>query len=162
MWSLMNKAFQDKGFLRRFWDMPLPLKCRLAEAVVSVSIATFVVKLIPYRYWGRFVGELGGSVPPHVDEHKVRMAKDIGKAVKAATGRLPFEAVCLPQALAASWMMRWRKIPGVLYLGIRKSDDGKEGSSDSMDLHAWLESGSQDITGGELAERYRVLAQYRV
>ena len=75
-------------------------------------------------------------------------------AVTTAARWVPWNAVCLPQALAGQWMLRRRGLPSVMKVGLTKGDAGKHVA------HAWLCSGDFLVTGdGDLA-RYAVLGEF--
>jgi hypothetical protein len=79
----------------------------------------------------------------------------IGRAIRTAARRTPWESKCLAQALAAALMLRWRQIPFVLTLGVAKTIEPNPG----IDAHAWLFSGDILLTGAGY-ERYSVIAQF--
>ena len=80
-------------------------------------------------------------------------AETIGWAVRAVAARLPWESTCLMQALAAAALLRRRRIPLTLTLGVAK--DGSE-----MEAHAWVVCGEQVLVGGGGHERFTPLASY--
>lgn len=80
---------------------------------------------------------------------------DIGRtrwAVEAAARRLPFLFTCLPQALAAAWMLQMRgHAPGLLY-----------GVSPGFAAHAWVELEGMPVVGHRAASGFTVLARFPV
>jgi len=75
-------------------------------------------------------------------------ARHISRAIGAISRRIPF--TCLEQSIAAKLMLRVRGVPNTLYLGFAGAK-----------AHAWLESGSFVVTGGENAGRYAVVTSFR-
>jgi hypothetical protein len=63
-------------------------------------------------------------------------------AVTIAARNVPFRAVCLPQAMAAKFMLVRRSQPSTLHLGV-----GKNAAGDLMG-HAWLQSDGVTVVGG--------------
>ena len=90
-----------------------------------------------------------------VDPAARAAALRIGRAIRVAARRTPWESKCLAQALAAALMLRWRRLPFVLTLGVAKTTELKAG----IDAHAWLFSGDILLTGAGY-ERYSIIAQF--
>ena len=65
----------------------------------------------------------------------------LGKVVP----HLPFRTRCLPQAVAAQWMLRRRGVRSRLVFGVRR---GAEGSG-QLEFHAWLMVGGECVVGGQ-------------
>jgi hypothetical protein len=60
-------------------------------------------------------------------------------AIAAAARHLPWQPVCLPQAVAAQWMLRRRGIASTLYFGIAPGPE--------YQAHAWVRAGRVIVTG---------------
>jgi len=73
-------------------------------------------------------------------------------AVAAAARILPWNPVCLPQAVAAQWMLRRRGIPSTFYLG---TDPANQYAA-----HAWVRAGRIVVTGGDDPRRYTVVSTF--
>lgn len=82
-------------------------------------------------------------------------ARRIGTAVRRAEELLPFEVVCLPQALVARRMLRNRGLPSVMFLGVERDKPLAE-----VGTHAWLVAGKAGVTGFPQAARYNPFAAY--
>lgn len=78
-------------------------------------------------------------------------------AIAAAMRRTPWESRCLAQALAGATMLRLRRVPSLVYFGVRpaKSSAGRE-----MSAHAWLVSDGRILTGAGEHESHAVVAVY--
>jgi hypothetical protein len=73
-------------------------------------------------------------------------------AVEAATRHLPFSLTCLPQALAAAWMLQARgHAPELLY-----------GVSTGFAAHAWVELEGMPVVGHRAAGEFTVLTRFPV
>lgn len=125
----------------------------LAEAVARLIVARVRIAGQPFR---RIAKTLGTFVPPADPRiaaarapgpaDQARVARDVGWAVTRAARHVPFEAVCLPQAMAAHAMLRRRGIDSVMHLGARRSDEKP------IDAHAWLDAAGVEVTGYPLSE----------
>lgn len=78
----------------------------------------------------------------------------IGRSVRAAAARMPWESTCLVQSLAGLVMLRVRGLDGTLYLGVAKVGDR------SVAAHSWLRRGQDIVTGGPDPSAFSVLAAY--
>ena len=95
-----------------------------------LTISSAAIRLVPGDRATRLLGELahdGGSPGSAQD---VLEARRIGRAVTRAAVMLPWRPLCLPQAMAAQRMLRWRGIRPCLHLGIV--------TTTPLCTHAWL------------------------
>ena len=60
------------------------------------------------------------------------IAHRIGRLVSIAANHGPYRATCLRQSLALWWLLRRRRIPAELRIGVRKDNAG-------LRAHAWVE-----------------------
>jgi hypothetical protein len=114
------------------------------EAVFLLGIARFLVWALPFKYWVKFIGQPMSTSNVHEQTHiKQKSLCCIQWAIKSAAYRVPWQAVCLPQAMAAKWMLGFRGQPSKLTLGL-KPDPQK---NNKLAAHAWLECGQCFVTG---------------
>ncbi len=121
----------------------------LLEAAARLFVARLTIALLPFRTIARRLGTQGGESPrdePHGTARRIRWA------VAAISRRAPWRCECLEQAVAAKMMLRARRIPSTLYLGVEPGDAAK--------AHAWLRSGSLFVTGGDASGRFAVLSTF--
>ncbi len=136
-------------------------KAMAVEAATLLLLARLVVKYVPfgrYKKWMITGGEtVAGGLPdgnpqlpagPRIRPTEHAVARKVGRAVRGVAERVPFEAVCLPQAMAAQWMLRRRGLSSRLVIGVRRRP-GKD-----LELHAWLLSDGRGVVGHEEAEMY--------
>ncbi|WP_158611008.1 lasso peptide biosynthesis B2 protein [Aurantiacibacter spongiae] len=117
-----------------------------AEIVGALAWARFLIRFVAMRRWSRLLGPIDGqalavSAPP-VSPAQAKQARDIGRIVRRTAARMPFRAVCLPQAMSARWLLRRRGIPSRIVIGSRRGD-----SREGLLFHAWLMVGEQVVTG---------------
>lgn len=117
-----------------------------------LSFADALLRILKFprlsRSLGRHMAESGGG-----DERATRESGDrVGWAVTGVAKVLPWKPVCLPQAVAAQWMLRRRGVPSTLYMGI----DPRGG----YDAHAWVSVGDHIVTGGPSTERFAVVSTF--
>nr|WP_137677806.1 lasso peptide biosynthesis B2 protein [Parerythrobacter lutipelagi] len=113
------------------------------EAAACLAWARLLVLLVPVKHWRDQIAdgvEAKGQLPVLTQKERaaVRLvARSVGRAVRNA----PVELVCLPQALAARWMLKRRGVETQLYIGTRRA------AEETREFHAWLKSGRTWVTG---------------
>lgn len=126
----------------------------LAETAVALLLAEARVR---WRARQRLAAALGrpqsAAVAP--DAAQVVIAREVAWAVAALCSRWPWRIVCLPQALAAQAVLRRRRVPCALHLGLTRDSRGR------LQAHAWLRCGSFCVTGGEMAAAHAEVAAFR-
>lgn len=127
------------------------------EALALLGLARMGVLFLPFRFLARSIGnrirQEAQTLPPPAD---LKSAQMIGEAIRAAAKYTPWESVCLPQAVAAKWMLKRRNIPGVLYLGVMKDATKPE----KLAAHAWIKSGNLILTGAKGHGQYTVVSRF--
>ena len=145
--------------LRRFAQVDGRRRLLVVEAVVCLLAARLALILIPFP---RLAGWLGTFVPSSdprasriqanaTTQHEM-LAREIGWAVTRSARYVPFNAVCLPQAMAAQFMLRRRGVASVMHFGAGK------GTDKSLDAHAWLDAAGVDVTGYPVAANLAEIA----
>ena len=121
-------------------------KAARAEAWLLLLLARVMIGLLPLRWWR---GRAGVMVPQAADpapfsSDELRRGAAIGRLVRQVARRAPFSALCLPQAIAARWMLQRRGIVGRIHYGARRGDDRRP-----LRFHAWLMLGDHCVTGDD-------------
>ncbi|MBI2569602.1 MAG: lasso peptide biosynthesis B2 protein [Candidatus Schekmanbacteria bacterium] len=113
----------------------------LVEAATLLLLMKILLAVVPFRCLARRLGS--ASVSPHrtVPTADVATAQCVSVAVRRAVANLPFRLVCLPQAMAATFMLARRNVPSTLYLGVDKDPAGR------LIAHAWVVVGEHVVTG---------------
>jgi hypothetical protein len=108
----------------------------VCEAVVALGVARLIVITTPFR----FMASILSRVPDRgsCDEELVLR---VSKAVTIAARNVPWNAVCLPQALAAKAMLARRGCGSAFHLGAGTDAQGK------LISHAWLVAGGKVVVG---------------
>lgn len=112
----------------------------IVEAALMLAVAGLTLMLLPFkRYvWWLKLGGSSAAIDPAT-------ATRVGRAVRLGASNVPWNAVCLPQAMAAAAMLARRGYGSALYVGVVPSPKG------AMNLHAWLEVDGIIIVGGPRA-----------
>jgi hypothetical protein len=136
--------------LRTFLAMRCADRLLVCEAVAVLALARVVVLTVPFRYvvpWLRRVPETTHSC----DEALVLR---VGKAVTMAARSVPWNAVCLPQAMAARVMLARRGSGSYFHLGAGFDEQGK------LVAHAWLVASGTVVVGKPGMSKVTPLARF--
>jgi hypothetical protein len=141
----------------KFFTLPLAEQRDIVEAIVCLAIARLLL-LVPFRWLEPVIGRPQarsdgptGALGPH--ENAAACA--VRRAILRVGGRLPWHSSCLVRALAAAIMLRRRRLPATLQLGVRG------GSATELSAHAWLKCGEIDVVGAEIAAEFTPIAGFR-
>jgi hypothetical protein len=120
----------------------------LAEAVVCLAIARAAVRVLPFGMIAPRLGQRMTESP--ADAPSTRAARRVAWAIGAAARRTPWRSKCLEQGIAGKMMLRRRRVPSTLYLGVARP----------LETHAWLRVGTDTVLGGHDLDRYAVVAAF--
>jgi hypothetical protein len=105
------------------------------EAVLFLGLARLALLIVPF---GRIAPWLRRS--PDFGPHDGQTLLAVGDAVTIAARNVPWNAVCLPQAMAAKAMLARRGQGSALHLGAARAGSG-------LTAHAWLVAGGEVVVG---------------
>jgi hypothetical protein len=143
--------------LAKFFALPLLEQRDLAEAVFCLGAARLLL-FLPFRWLVRLIGRPqagANSSTPVPATHESTAATAVRRAILRVAERLPWQSSCLVRALAARLMLRRRRLPSTLQLGVRA------GALTELSAHAWVKCGDVDVVGGESAAEFTPLASFR-
>jgi hypothetical protein len=142
---------------RKFVALPARDRLLLLEACLNLGLARICVWAVPFRFIARTMCiRSSGSVPPDLSPDQLRLARNIRWTIRLAARHVPWNAVCLPQSLAARLMLKRRGIPATLYFGVRKSPSGAR----ELEAHAWVLAGLIEVTPRQEPENFVVIATF--
>lgn len=122
----------------------------LVEATLRLAVARLAL-LIPFRFVSP---HLGAPMQETSDDGADRaLLRRVSWAIGAVSRRAPWRCRCLEQGIAAKMMLRRRRLPNTLYLGLARGER-------QLEAHAWLRSGTVYVTGGEGRERFSVVSTF--
>jgi Transglutaminase-like superfamily len=110
----------------------------IAEAALLLGVSRVLLLTVPFRRIAPLLSRPPAGAPTPVDP---LLSRSVRRAVTIAARNVPFRAVCLPQAMAAKFMLARRGQPSTLHLGIGKDDAG------NLMAHAWLQSDGAIVVG---------------
>ncbi len=129
--------------------LPLTDKWLHFVAYNYLAAASTALTLLPEHRLIPTESEIAASAgAPRQDQ--IDRAIHVGAVVARTASHCFWHPTCLPQALAAMWMLRRVNIPANLQLGVKKSGP-------AIEAHAWLEIHEQVIIGGQTRHEYLAL-----
>ena len=141
--------------MRTFARVPVATKAMALEAAFFLLVARVLVSHVRMARWRRWLvtGEGDEANAVASDERHLRptarpIPRKVGRIVARVADLAPVKAVCLPQAMAAQWMLRRRGIASRLFYGFRRPPGA------DLQLHAWLTAGGEGVVGYREAETY--------
>ena len=140
--------------LASFLRLPAATKAMAVEAAVFLALARCLVVHVPLRRWRDRVATARQKKAP-----VPALAWKVAWVVRKVAASVPFGAACLPQAMAAQWMLRRRRVASQLKVGVRPGSDAapgaaKRGPALGFAYHAWLQVGDECVVGCRQIEAY--------
>jgi Transglutaminase-like superfamily len=135
--------------LGRFLGMTNHQRVLLLEAALLLGVARLILVTVPF---GRIAPWLQRA--PDSPEPDTATVLDVRQAVTVAARNVPWNAVCLPQAMAAKAMLARRGQGSALHLGAGKAEAG------GFMAHAWLVAGGEIVIGEDGAQTVTPLTRF--
>ncbi|MBF0407427.1 MAG: lasso peptide biosynthesis B2 protein [Candidatus Riflebacteria bacterium] len=136
-----------------FLMLPLREKLWVPEILVFLAAARFMILFLPFRFAGKFLGEKNGQLIPYCKGKTPSRLVEIGKMIEKVVKISPVGGVCLDKAVVARMMLGWRRYPMITYFGADSHCRQTKG-------HAWVQCGSDIITGETGKEKFTVVASF--
>jgi hypothetical protein len=108
----------------------------LGAAFYRLLMARLAVFIFPFRKIALHLGVHMNETPMEEQPHYTKKLMQIGQAIRRAGRYTPWKSTCLVQSIAGKIMLKRRKIPSTLYLGVAKEKQEKR----KLKAHAWLRS----------------------
>jgi hypothetical protein len=126
---------QLQNKFKTFLGMTDADRWRVCEAILLLAFAQLVIKL-PFHFVAPWLARA-----PATSACDDVLVLSVRKAVTAAVRNVPWNSVCLPQAMAAKTMLARRGCGSTLHLGAGSDAQGK------LIGHAWLVAGGIVVVG---------------
>ncbi len=125
----------------RFRSLSGSEKALLMRAVCALAIARLTLLVTSFQ-------RLSANAAAETSIADGETLGKVGAAVLMAANNVPWRSDCLPQALAASRLLRAMGYDSTIRIGVEKEEDGSIGG------HAWLTCGEHIVVGATEAERF--------
>ena len=131
------------------------VRAQILQAMALMTLTSAAQRWVPMRRWSGVLGE-PAAVPATWGQNAgaVRSAAadgveaDVARAIRVGSNHLPWEPSCLAQACAGQYMLHRRGTPGVVVIGLRRSNESEP------ETHAWLMGRAGALTGGPAADGF--------
>lgn len=138
--------------LTRFLRLSVRDQALLVEALAALTLATIMLRSVSFARLARRLGVHMAESPPSAPESVEQQAGRVQWALDVAASRLPWKPVCFPRAVAATAMLRRRRISSTLYFGVDRAR--------GLDAHAWVRVGRLIVSGGPVEPRFTVVSTF--
>ena len=128
----------------------------LLEAFLLLGMARMGLLILPFRWLARSLGQHMQEDQTPLHSSDLKLARMIGGTVRTAANHTLWKSACLPQAVAAKWMLKRRHIPGTVYMGVMKDETNPE----KLAAHAWIRCGDIILTGARGHHQYTVVSTF--
>lgn len=125
-------------------------RAAVAEAMVLASLARFLIRFVPFKFWRPSLGRIAGSGGRPEKGDGLETALPLAKAVNRGADLLPGETICLPRAMTLQWMLARRGRPSSLVFGVSSETEIDAGRA----LHAWIECDGMVVLGDDADSRW--------
>jgi len=137
---------------RRLTRQPAWRVALFLEALSWLVVARFLLRVMTFR---KLAALLDWAFRGHFGSASTRERRtNIRWAIRTAAGFLPGKTVCFPKGIAAHIMCRLRGIPTSMLYGAGIVEGGR------LKAHVWIQDGTNGVVGHNLAEGYRVIAEF--
>jgi len=145
--------------LGKFLKLGTAQKLLLFESLIMLALAEISNRYRQFRKNAPTLGSQQASDFVVKNKDHLQQSIVIGNSVSLVASHLPWDCVCLPQAMAVKWMLSRRDIASAVYFGAIRRDktDIEYGS---VDAHAWVGIANRVIIGGAKSKDYKVLAVF--
>lgn len=126
-----------------------PDRLLVCEAILTLGLARLIVLTVPLRIQAPWL-----SRAPQTYTCDDELVLRIRRAVTTAARNVPWNAVCLPQAMAAKAMLARRGCGSAFHLGATLDAQGK------LTAHAWLVAGDTVVVGAAGMAGMSALARF--
>jgi Transglutaminase-like superfamily len=135
--------------IKTFLSMSSADRWLVCEAIVMLGMARLIVIAIPFRLVAAWL-----SRAPQTMSCDQALLLRVRRAVTTAARNVPWNAICLPQAIAAKAMLAVRGCGSSFHLGADLNAQGK------LTAHAWLVAGGTVVVGAAGIDGVTPLARF--
>lgn len=154
---MRNSSFASRrSAVRTLAGLPMSDRLLLAEVFFRLIAARVSVALLPFPFLKRRLGQHMAESPRDDDPSHRELLRRVRWSLGAVSRRAPWRCMCLERSIAGKMMLRSRRIPNTLYLGIARDAGGRG----PIHAHAWLRSGAISVTGGDGSGHYAIVSKF--
>ena len=140
--------------LDKFFNLPYAERNCLIEAGFWLGCARLAILVLPFRWIAPMLGKNMAQSPEVEEAANDELLDRISWAVTIASRHLPWDCLCLVQAMAGKAMLKRRGVTSTLYLGLAKDAEAH------LKAHAWLRCGDRILTGERELAGFTIIATF--
>lgn len=140
--------------IKSFFNTQASLKILFVKAWFLSAIVKFTLIFLPFKKVMDWQGKLNVDTPVIPDQASLKFRQSLQSAMRLCDKYTFWKTECYTQALTAKILLNSKGLPGTLYIGFRKDEQGGYGG------HAWLRSYNMIITGFKEMEKFQVHSFY--
>lgn len=128
------------------------------------------ILLIPESSWYLFISRISVSFLPsrnylptaaaypvtEVAAETAAATRTVCCVVNGLSRRTPWASTCLVKVLASHKMLRKRRLPHTIHLGVRKQDSAR------LAAHAWLSADGKVLVGGRILQDFTEISTIHI
>lgn len=137
-----------------FIRLPALDRILLIEAACFLCVSWLAIQTLPFRWVSICLGKHMVLPPFRFSHQKTEIIPRISKAVNTMSRHMPFSCACLAQAMACKQMLKIRRIPSTVYLGLAKKND------QNLLAHAWLQCDKRILTGQQGSRDFTIVSYF--
>lgn len=141
--------------LKKFIQLSFEDKLFYLETFGLLLFSKLLILFIPLRKVAPYLGDLNGEVRKELSSGETLIAEKIMVFICKVGNNMPWKSVCLDQALACMILLKKKKIPYSLYLGVKKDE-----ANQKLMAHAWVLCGDKILIGGRRSLQFTVVARF--
>lgn len=142
--------------IRKINKIPRKDRSIFLEAFFTMALTRFLILFIPFRKVASFMGKPMCLTSEDLGEELLLAAKRITGIIERLSNHTPWESKCFVKALSAQIMLKKRRIPCTLYLGMSKD------KANNISAHAWLRCGKFILLGDKERHGFVTVAYFSV
>ncbi|MDB6129472.1 MAG: hypothetical protein JWM04_579 [Verrucomicrobiales bacterium] len=138
----------------KYFKLSKEAKLMLLEALVYLLWVKVMLTVTPFRRVAEKLKKSRLEPKSVFAVAEIRVAENVTWAIETVARHVRLGLVCLPQGIAAKWMLERRGLPTKLYIGV------KNGVENKVAAHAWLTAGEMILTGKKEMAGHQVIAVF--
>jgi len=146
-----------KNKVNSFLKLPRLYKIWFVCCYFFSGLVRAAILLLPFRYLSPYLGAHYNNIQLTVlvTEEQKLLAWHIGRMTELACQYTPWESKCLVQAFLTRCLLRYYRIPCVLFLGVMNCK-----MENDLKAHAWLSVGSWVVSGRKGHKSFTVVSTF--
>lgn len=141
--------------IQKLFQLSLTDWVLLAQCIYFLAISKSKIKLLKFQKVAPTLGKINDEARSILTPTEYAQAEKIRLFIMRASRFVPWRSVCMDQAMTGVILLKKKRIPCTLYMGVRKKESGK-----GLDAHAWVICGEQIVLGGQKSKFYTETARF--